>query len=73
MKQGQISNCLRVLCLATMCLEFWKRRQAEIAYEWDLLRCQDEEAGFCYMYNFLRDSDWLRAVHFKCNSANDTS
>ncbi|CAH3105191.1 unnamed protein product [Pocillopora meandrina] len=28
---------------ATMFLEFWKRRQAEIAYEWDLLGYEDEE------------------------------
>ena len=57
-----------------MFLEFWKRRQAEIAYEWDLLGYEDEEVGFYYTYNILRDSDWLRVVHFKCNiSANDTS
>ncbi|XP_073240805.1 anoctamin-5-like [Porites lutea] len=28
---------------ATMFLEFWKRRQAEIAYEWDLFGFEDEE------------------------------
>jgi len=28
-----------------MFLEFWKRRQAEIAYEWDLLGYEDEEVG----------------------------
>ena len=26
-----------------MFLEFWKRKQAEIAYEWDLLGYEDEE------------------------------
>lgn len=26
-----------------MFLEFWKRKQAEIAYEWDLLAFEDEE------------------------------
>ena len=31
-----------------MFLEFWKRRQAEIAYEWDLLGYGDEEVGFYY-------------------------
>ena len=30
---------------ATMFLEFWKRRQAEIAYEWDLLGYEDEEVS----------------------------
>ena len=30
---------------ATMFLEFWKRRQAEIAYEWDLLGYEDEDLG----------------------------
>ncbi|XP_031570691.1 anoctamin-4-like [Actinia tenebrosa] len=28
---------------ATMFLEFWKRRQAEISYEWDLMNFEDEE------------------------------
>ena len=32
-----------VFSTATMFLEFWKRRQAEIAYEWDLLGFEDEE------------------------------
>ena len=31
-----------------MFLEFWKRRQAEIAYEWDLLGYEDEEVGVSY-------------------------
>ena len=31
---------------ATMFLEFWKRRQAEIAYEWDLLGYEDEEVRY---------------------------
>lgn len=34
--------------LATMFLEFWKRRQAEIAYEWDLLGYEDEEVGLIF-------------------------
>ena len=35
-----------------MFLEFWKRRQAEIAYEWDLLGYEDEEVSRDYMkYN----------------------
>lgn len=35
-----------------MFLEFWKRRQAEIAYEWDLLGYEDEEVGFyCTLYH----------------------
>ena len=32
-----------IFSTATMFLEFWKRRQAEIAYEWDLLGFEDEE------------------------------
>ena len=31
---------------ATTFLEFWKRRQAEIAYEWDLLGYEDEEVRY---------------------------
>lgn len=36
------NNCTSC-CLATMFLEFWKRRQAEISYEWDLMNFEDEE------------------------------
>ena len=32
-----------LIITATMFLEFWKRRQVEIAYEWDLLGFEDEE------------------------------
>jgi hypothetical protein len=28
-----------------MFLEFWKRRQAEISYEWDLMNFEDEEVS----------------------------
>ena len=37
-----VSNCH---ILATMFLEGWKRRQVEIAYNWDLLGFEDEEVG----------------------------
>ena len=53
-QQGQFETiCVYFLCSATMFLEFWKRRQAEIAYEWDLLGYEDEEVGKHAVHVFL--------------------
>ena len=54
-----------VFIVATMFLEFWKRKQAEIAYEWDLLAFEDEEVctfGFSMdsLCNLARFNRWLR-------------
>ena len=45
---------------ATMFLEFWKRRQAEIAYEWDLLGYEDEEVKLYFIQQLTWSPHSLR-------------
>lgn len=41
-------SCLSVLVPATVFLEFWKRRRAVIAYDWDLIDWEEEEVCIIY-------------------------
>lgn len=41
--------CLSLLVSATVFLEFWKRRRAVIAYDWDLIDWEEEEVCIIYL------------------------
>ena len=41
--------CLSLLVAATVFLEFWKRRRAVIAYDWDLIDWEEEEVCIIYL------------------------
>lgn len=41
--------CLSLLVPATVFLEFWKRRRAVIAYDWDLIDWEEEEVCIIYL------------------------
>ena len=43
----KVTDISYFVIVATMFLEFWKRKQAEIAYEWDLFGFEDEEVRDC--------------------------
>lgn len=35
-----------LLFLATVFLEFWKRRRSTLTYTWDLIEWEEEEVGY---------------------------
>ena len=41
--RGRSAQCCSLSLLVTLFLEFWKRRQAELEYEWDTVELQQEE------------------------------
>ena len=50
--------CLSLLVPATVFLEFWKRRRAVIAYDWDLIDWEEEEVCIIYLnFFFLKKAD----------------
>ena len=55
--------------VATMFLEFWKRRQVEIAYQWDLLGFEDEEV-LSLLSSCLRCSFITCVVMFSTSARN---
>lgn len=46
--------CVSLLVLATVFLEFWKRRRAVIAYDWDLIDWEEEEVCIIYLRIFQK-------------------
>ena len=54
--------CLSLLVPATVFLEFWKRRRAVIAYDWDLIDWEEEEV--CIIYLNLKKRADNQEIHY---------
>lgn len=48
-----INNNIHSISAATVFLEFWKRRRAELTYDWDLIDWEEEEVCPQYQYESI--------------------